>query len=61
MVETAVKVHNDFDAGKISNLHPPYINNRKRKYQSTEIEQNAKDIWENDATIPEPTYRKEVK
>ena len=58
VVDAAMIVCGDFDAGNVSNLHPSFLNDRKRKYQSSEIEQIATDFWEKDATIPEPTYRK---
>ena len=56
----AAKVRADFDAGWIEHLHPEYINTRKRKQHQSSVEKVAEEFWENDATIPEPSYRKVI-
>jgi hypothetical protein len=58
VVEIAQKVKTDFQEGQISNLHPSYINGKKRKYISDEVTDIAKEFWTKEATIPEPSYRK---
>ena len=57
-MNTAKRVRTDFDDGQINHLHPPYIHESKRKYQSDQIVQITQDFWFKDATIPEPNYRK---
>ena len=54
----ASQVRQDFEDGKIKNLHPSYINERKRKYHSDQVGIVADEFWTKDATMPEPAYRK---
>ena len=54
----AKRVSQDFQSGSITNLHPQYINDRKRKYFSSEMDSLASEFWSKDGTIPEPSYRK---
>ena len=61
VLDMSKRVRQDFDTGKIGNLHPPYINARKRKYYTLGMEDVATDFWINEATIPEPSYRQVYK
>ena len=57
-VNMAKRVKKDFQSGKITNLHPPYVNTKKRKYHASSVDNVAVDFWIKDATIPEPSYTK---
>ena len=58
VIEAAEKVKNDYMAGKIFNFHPPFVTEKKRKYISDEVIEITREFWEDEATIPEPSYRK---